>query len=134
MNATNRMLSNVIKAPEPTEAQWQATVIELAQRTGWKVAHFSDSRREVVAGAQRRLVGDALAKGWPDLVLGRDGHVIFAELKSRTGRTTAEQDEWLRVLSTLADAAPELVTVVVWRPQDIEAVKRALLPARRAAA
>lgn len=132
MNATTKMLNRVL---EPSEAQWQATVVELAQRTGWKVAHFSDSRKEVTGtGGARRLVGDALAKGWPDLVLGRDGHVIFAELKAKNGKTTPEQEAWLFILSTIAEAAPDLVTVAVWRPQDMERVKRALLPARRAAA
>lgn len=113
---------------EPTEAQWQAIVVELAQRAGWKVAHFHDSRREIVSqGGARRLVGDALAKGWPDLVLGRDGHVIFAELKAKGGRVTPEQEQWLFLLSTIAESVPERVTVAVWRPADIDAVKRALL-------
>jgi hypothetical protein len=131
MNATNAMLD---RALEPSEAQWQATVIELAQRTNWKVAHFADSRKEVVGpGGARRLVGDALAKGWVDLVLGRDGHVIFAELKAKGGKTTAEQEEWLFILSTIAEAAPDRMTVAVWRPSDWDLVKRALLPRKDAA-
>lgn len=40
-------------------------------------------------------------KGFPDLVLLRPPRLIFAELKSETGKTTVERDEWLGQLREL---------------------------------
>lgn len=49
--------------------------------------------------------------GLPDLVMvGRK--MLFAELKSRPGETSAEQDNWLWHLNRC------VVPWVVWRPQD----------------
>lgn len=71
-------------APKTTEAQYQAAVIELAQRCGWLVYHDFDSRRN--------------APGFPDLCLVRGGRLLFIELKTMRGRIRPEQMLWINKL------------------------------------
>ncbi len=86
-----------------SERQLQQTVETLAEYLGWWVWHDNDSRRNKA--------------GWPDLVLIRPGRLIFAELKTETGRLT---DEQRRILSMLKMAGQE---VYVWRPMDMETIR-----------
>lgn len=65
---------------------------------GWIWFHDTDSKRNHA--------------GLPDIVAVRRGRVLFAELKSSTGRVRIEQRSWL---DALADTAAE---VYVWRPRD----------------
>ena len=61
------------------------------------------------------------SKGFPDLVLARDGHLVFAELKTEGNYPSDEQKRWL---TELRKAPPH---VFVWRPsdwRDIEAILR----------
>jgi len=51
--------------------------------------------------------------GWPDIVLVRPPSVIFAELKTATGRLTPAQRTWLDAL----DGCPG-VEAYLWRPSD----------------
>ena len=98
-------------APAPaTDAQSEKVFMErvrqLAVANGWLVYHPYDSRRS--------------EPGYPDLTLvhPRRG-VVWAELKVRGGRVTAEQDAWLSVLRQAGQRA------YLWRPSDwadIEAV------------
>jgi VRR-NUC domain len=83
-----------------TERELQAQVLDLARMLGYLAYHTYDSRRSV--------------EGFPDLVLvhERSGALIFAELKSPTGRVTTAQDRWLRALA-LRGAA------FVWRPDHL---------------
>ena len=78
-----------------TEADFQAAVIELAEAQGWKVAHFHDSRRWVPdprhGAGGGKWVGDAQAKGWPDLVLVRGRVSLFVELKRDGGGSPASK-------------------------------------------
>lgn len=79
-----------------SEDAFQRQVERLAESLGWKVYHTHDSRRS--------------HRGWPDLVLGRRGRVLFRELKTMKGRTTPDQKQWLELLNAAGhDAA-------VWRP------------------
>jgi hypothetical protein len=92
-----------------TEAELQAAVIDLARTFQWTVYHTHDSRRSQA--------------GFPDLVMVRDGELIFAELKSEKGKLSPAQREWLRELDMTS------VAVYIWRPVDwtsgaIEAVLR----------
>jgi hypothetical protein len=98
-----------------TEAQFTETVIELARFRGWKVAHF---RPALDRGRWRTAMsGD---KGYPDLTLARRGRVIFAELKSETGRPSKEQLEWIEALTYDGNE------VYLWRPHDLESIKEVL--------
>jgi len=95
--------------PEPrlTEKAWQQRVTDLARLRGWLVFHPLNSRGST--------------PGWPDLCLVRDGQLIFAELKTDTGRVTRDQQLWLDKL-----AACHGVTAHVWRPADWPHVMAAL--------
>jgi len=88
-----------------SEAQWQATVLDLAKRLGWDWYHTHDSRRSL--------------PGFPDLVLLRE-RVIFAELKTMRGRLSNFQLGWHR---GLRNAGAE---VYVWRPSDWDEVEQTL--------
>ena len=59
--------------------------------------------------------------GFPDLVLVKPPRLIFAELKSDEGRTTADQDEWLADLGRVPAAE-----TYIWRPGDIERIAEIL--------
>ena len=67
-----------------TEAQFLTKVTDLARARSWLVYHTYDSRRS--------------APGFPDLVLARDGRVMFVELKVPSGRISQNQRAWLVAL------------------------------------
>lgn len=94
------------------EAGFQATVVQLAELHGWRLYHTHDSRRS--------------NPGFPDLVLVRDGVLIFAELKSETGRVSPAQTEWLAALEHVEREAPGVVSTHVWRPRDWHTIEHIL--------
>lgn len=94
-------------APECSEAEFQSRVIALAERNGWKWYHVHDSRRS--------------NPGFQDLVLVRLTRLIFAELKTETGKESKAQREWRKAL----EAVGGHVSAYLWRPSmwpDIEAI------------
>jgi len=93
--------------PAPSEADFQATVVQLAETCGWQVMHV---RRSVVR--EGRWATSTSIPGWPDLTIVGHGRLIFAELKSETGRLTTEQRH---VLGELRRAGQD---ARVWRPGD----------------
>jgi VRR-NUC domain len=90
-----------------TEAELLVNVLELAELLKYRCAHFRPgmNRRGQWSTAMSGTVG------FPDLVLTRD-RVIFAELKSSTGRVGVNQQDWLHALS---HAGAECH---VWYPRD----------------
>jgi hypothetical protein len=88
-----------------TEAQWQATVVELATRRGWLTYHVHDPRRS--------------NPGFPDLVLVKE-RVVFAELKAQKGRLTEQQSIWQIALRVAGAEA------YCWRPSDWPQVEQTL--------
>ena len=101
-----------------TEAQLQKMIVDLARLSGWLCFHIYDSRKSMGAG-------------FPDLVLvhTRTGRVIFAEIKSASGRISPAQHVWLRLLSLQSE-------VYTWTPAQWEsdAIRRVLTSERQAAA
>lgn len=96
-----------------TEAEFLAAVRQLARYCGWRrIYHTHDSRRS--------------EPGFPDLVLLHPGQkrIVFAELKTATGKTSAAQEEWI------ADLAAAGAEVYLWRPADLQAVIPAVLGAQ----
>lgn len=81
-----------------TEAQLQDAVIQLAHLRGWMTYHTYDSRRS--------------SPGFPDLVLVRADRLVLVELKSASGRVTADQQRWLEALYLTNNE------VYLWRPAD----------------
>ena len=67
-----------------TEAEFQANVIDLAKTLGWRIHHDRGDYRQCIAGDP----------GFPDLVLAKDGRVLFLELKSEKGKMTEAQGAW----------------------------------------
>ena len=83
-----------------TEAMFQGLVLNMAETFGWEVFHDGDSRRSNA--------------GFPDLVLVKDGRIIFAELKrEKNSYPSKPQMDWLALLS---QAAGDNVMAVLWRP------------------
>ena len=89
-----------MQAKSMSETQLQDQILELAERMGFISYHTYDSRRS--------------QKGFPDLVLvhPKQRRVIWRELKSEKGVTSAEQKVWISALSLVGE------DVDVWRPRD----------------
>lgn len=86
------------------EGQFTTAVIDLAHYRGWLVAHFRPAR--TVTGWRTAMQGD---KGFPDLVMARDGRVIYAELKVGKNDLTVDQRKWSAALDEM----------YVWRPAQL---------------
>ena len=115
-----------------TEKQFQAAVVKLAKLRGWLCYHTYDSRRS--------------SPGFPDLVLVREGAVLFCELKSENGKVSEHQQVWLDALRKAAelieaparfhalrqwDGVSEIkidvgVGVCLWRPSDWPTIEKVL--------
>lgn len=107
------------KQVRATEAQFLKMVMELANILGWKTAHF---RPALTARGWRTAVqGDG--KGFPDLVMVKDGHIIFAELKVPPNKLTREQDVWIESLGLCWSGT---VSVFVWTPDDWPEIEKTL--------
>ncbi len=89
-----------IALTQTPERAFQASVRRLALQSGFLIYHTHDSRRS--------------DPGFPDLVLCRPGSLIFAELKTATGKLSEEQAVWVDVL---CHSIPG-VECYVWRPED----------------
>lgn len=100
------------KSGDLLESAWQDQVIGLARSYGWRVAHFHDSRREIVRRGQRQLVGDTAARGFPDLVLVRPPELLFVELKTDRGRVAPAQREWLLSLEEVERAVGNVTNLL----------------------
>lgn len=97
-------------AGQMTEATLQTRVEALAHDLGWLTYHAPDNR-PVTARSGRRYVQRVTA-GFTDLVLVRGPVLLFAELKTQTGRVDPAQRRWH---AALTDAGQ---TVHLWRPMD----------------
>ena len=89
-----------------SEAEFQAAVVQLAKTLGWHWHHAHDSRRTEA--------------GFPDLVLVRQGELLFVELKTDRGRLSRAQAEWRDVLQSCGAAWH------LWRPSDWDDIARTL--------
>lgn len=95
-----------------TESELQTAILQLAKLRGWLHFHDYDSRRNPA--------------GFPDLVLlhPRTGDLLFAELKTATGRVSQRQQRWIDALALGGHTAH------VWRPSHLRngQIARALTP------
>ncbi len=91
-----------------TEKEWLSQVLQLARANNWLCYHTRDARRS--------------DPGFPDLVMVRDGRLIFAELKTEKGRMSKAQINWAWELRQVAG-----LHVQVWRPSDWPQVEAALV-------
>jgi len=81
------------------EKELSQLIFDAARKLGWLVARYPTWRPT------------GTVAGFPDLVLLRNGRLIFAELKSEKGEPIPAQQEWL-------DALREVATVYVWKPRN----------------
>jgi hypothetical protein len=103
-NGTNRIKGksgkvNKFNAVKMSESDYQQTIIEYAQLRGWRVAHVRNVRIQRANGTyyyESPVQGD---QGLPDLILGRNGEVIFIEVKSDTGKLSDDQKKWIDALA-----------------------------------
>jgi len=101
--------------PPMSEKDWQAQVVQLAGTFGWMVQHSRPA--QVGDRWMTAITGNV---GFPDLVLAhRTKGVIFAELKTETGRIAPAQTDW-------RDTLASHVEWHLWRPSDLDAVMRRL--------
>jgi len=105
VNGAQRVLATAM-----SERTLQSCVLDYARLRGWLVTHFRPAQT-----ARGRWVtpidGDP---GFPDLVLARGGRLVVAELKSKRGQVTPEQQAWLTALGAVGFP----VSVYVWGPVD----------------
>lgn len=80
-----------------TEKQFQQQVMDLAKMYGWEVYHTWKSIHSPA--------------GYPDLCMVKPGRLLYAELKTETGKITQAQQKWIDLLS-----ASGKCEVYVWRP------------------
>ena len=84
-----------------SEKQFEAQVKQMAKLTGWRYYHTWRSMHSPA--------------GFPDCVMVKPPRLIFAELKSDTGKVSPEQQAWLDDLGKLVN-----VEVYLWRPADFD--------------
>ena len=109
-----------------TEADFQATMLELARYYGWRV----HAERPAFSRGKwsTPIQGDP---GFPNLVLVRYNtskhrhQILFLELKRAKGKLTRDQMLWLADLEGLATTNPD-VHVACLRPSDIDEIKELL--------
>lgn len=106
----SRRLAPAIPLDEIDEKTWDAQLFAtrtgLASTLGWRLRYHT-------------LRSKGSTSGFPDRVLVRE-RVIFAELKTETGKPTDSQQQWL---TGLAAAGAE---VYLWRPSDLEEIGKVL--------
>lgn len=90
-----------------TEGQLLRNVVDLCAWLGLRVHHCRPAR--TASGWRTPIQGDV---GFPDLVVAGEGGVVFAELKSRTGRLSAGQQVWRDVLLGSGQVW------LLWQPSD----------------
>ena len=99
---------------EMTEAQFLAKVKSIASIYGWELHHSTPMLTK-----QGKWLTSGSA-GFPDLVLAhRTRGLIFAELKTRKGKTSPEQANWILRLQPHAEC-------YVWRPDNFDAIIKRL--------
>ena len=78
-------------------------------------------------------------KGFPDMVMVKPPRLIFAELKSETGKLTKEQEDWIKLLILVAEDNIKFsheagipipicrtIEIYIWRPSQFDEIVRIL--------
>ena len=99
------------------EKEFQAAIVKLAKELGWRISHLPRVSSKVEV---RKLYDNT---GFPDLVLAKDGNVLFLELKRLQGRalhSLVSEDQW----DWMQDLPPGLAWIV--GPADLQIVAELL--------
>ena len=102
-----------------SERQLQDAVVDLARMLKWRCVHFGAAQDD---RGRWRTPTQADAVGWPDLILVRD-RMVVVEVKAKAGRLSAEQGQWLEVL-TRAGIENYVFRPADWVSGEVEAVLR----------
>ena len=107
---------------ETSERLFQQQIIDLANMYGWAVHHVPPMRYNSGRNPLANNWGTGGLAGMPDLTLIslRGMGIVYAELKTNTGKLSAHQ---VKVLSLLHRNGGE---VYVWRPRDIDKIAKRL--------
>ena len=103
-----------------TEAEWLTLLMEYALLQRWRVTHFRPAW--TARGWQTPIQGH---RGFPDLVCVRPPRIEFIELKTRTGRLSPEQKQWIEDLEGCYPRNP-FIGVRVWTPDDWDSARYVL--------
>jgi len=102
-------LPNKVKGlPSITEQAFESQVKDLAKLFGWRYYHTWRSFHSPA--------------GFPDCVMVRENRLIFAELKTETGKVSPAQEDWLLAIKIVGKP----VESYLWRPSDFDLIKEAL--------
>lgn len=104
-----------VMARQMTEDELLLAITEAATLLGWRWHHARRADSALTMGHQ----------GFPDLVLARDGRVVFIELKTERGVTTTEQRRWLEAIDGDFNDVRDLTIrpmALLIRPTDLDAV------------
>ena len=102
----------MIKPKPPTGTQIQDQLIELGQTLGWRVAHFKPARLQ---SGNWVTPFTADGKGFPDLVMVKDGKILAWECKSTYEKVKPDQMLWLEAFATIEACDSRIV-----RPTDVD--------------
>jgi hypothetical protein len=93
------------------EVQLQKTIIDIAKRFHWMVAHFTPAQVR-----QGKWMTPVMADGagFPDLILLRGPEVLVVELKGNAKYPDPNQRRWLDGFNEAG------IEAVVWRPRDFD--------------
>ena len=112
-------------AKKMSEKELTSKVIDVAHKLGYLAYHQQSAVPArmctrcgaTVRGGHSLIQGDA---GFPDLVLVRNGRILFVELKrEKGGKLTPSQEQWLLSLGVAALKAPN-IKVQVWHPSHLK--------------
>ena len=96
---------------DASERLFQDKVVHIFRMNGWWVFHPTP---HLVRGTVWRSDG----AGFPDLVCAHPKRgVLFAELKTETGKLSAFQERW-------RDALDPHVEYYLWRPRDLDTIAK----------
>ena len=103
-----------------SEKEFSDQVVQLAKLCGWLVAHFRPAR---VRRGGRDVYETPVAadgRGFPDLLLCRDGVALARELKVGKNQPTPDQHRWLAAFAAAG------IDAGVWRPEHWPEIERTL--------
>lgn len=106
-----------------SEEEFQNWLVLHARYRRWRVFFFPGwAFRLAMASLKRSRRSDRLwpDKGWPDLVMLRNGKLIVAELKVGYGKPSDEQNEWIAALQSYG------IPCYVWYPKDRDFIEALL--------
>ena len=99
---------------DASERLWQDKVEHIAKMNSWLIFH--PTPHQVRPGVYR-----SDGKGFPDLCMAHPTRgVIFAELKTETGRLSHDQIKWAEALKANG------IEYYVWRPSQIDLIAERL--------